>query len=117
MSGKFNGLSDQQWQQIAPSMPTQPKRVGRPSPDLRKVLNSILWVQITGSRWCDVPVGKKWGKRSTAHKWLGKLQDEGIWDKLRQEILNEAQRQSKIDWQKGAIDGSFSPLQRRRRRI
>ena len=30
-------------------------RVGWPSPDLRKVLNASLYIEITGSRWCGVP--------------------------------------------------------------
>lgn len=51
--------------------------MGRPNPDLRKVLNTILYVQITGCRWCDVPVGDRWAKRSTAHEWLGILQKDG----------------------------------------
>ena len=50
MSGKFEGISDSQWGIIKQLLPEQPKRVGRPNPDLRKVLNTILYVEITGCR-------------------------------------------------------------------
>ncbi|MCP5508284.1 MAG: hypothetical protein H7A37_08320 [Chlamydiales bacterium] len=33
--------------------------MGRPNPDLRKVLNTILYVEITGCRWCGVSVGQQ----------------------------------------------------------
>jgi hypothetical protein len=36
-----------------------------------------LWVLITGSRWCDVPRGEQWGSRPSAHRWLGRWQDDG----------------------------------------
>ena len=72
MRGRFEGLLDCQWDIIKPLMPERTKRVGRPNADLRKVLSTILYVQITGCRWCDVPIGEKWAKRSTAHHWMQK---------------------------------------------
>lgn len=109
MSGQFEGITDSQWEVIRSLLPEFKRRVGRPNPDMRKVLNTILFVQITGCRWCDVPVGKQWGKRSTAHEWLGHLQDLGVWDRIRNRILSMAHLAEMIDWDKGAVDGSFSP--------
>src|SRR5262245_15018185 len=109
MQGRFTGLTDAQWSLIENLLPKSPKRVGRPNPDLRNVLNTILYVEITGCRWCDVPIGDQWGKRSTAHEWLGDLQREGIWRKIKDGILGIADLASLIDWEKGAVDGSFSP--------
>lgn len=109
MRGRFEGLSDAQWTIIKPLLPESPRKVGRPNPDLRKVLNTILYVQITGCRWCDVPCGEHWAKRSTAHEWLGHLQKSGVWEQVRNDILCMADLAKKIDWTKGAIDGSFSP--------
>jgi len=114
MAGQFAGLSDAQWKKIKPLLPVQPKRVGRPNPDFKKVLNSIMYVGITGCRWCDIPTGSQWGKRSTAHKWLGELEKLGVWEEVKSVLLNTAGAKSLIDWKKGAIDGSFSLRQRRR---
>ncbi len=109
MSGRFEGMSDSQWTIIKPLVPERSKRVGRPNPDLRKVLNTILYVEITGCRWCDVPIGEKWAKRSTAHESLGHLQEIGIWERIKNGILSMADLVKLIDWEKGAVDGSFPP--------
>jgi transposase len=114
MKGRFTGLTDEQWQVLEPFLPTKRRRVGRPNPDLRKVLNTIFYVQITGCRWCDVPIGEIWAKRSTAHEWLGLLEELGIWEKIRNSILAIADLAKQISWDKGAVDGSFSPWKGRR---
>ena len=79
MPGRFEGLTDEQWKMIDPLIPEEPYVFGRPHPDRRKLLNTILYVLITGCRWCDVPIGSQWAKRSTAHKYLGKWLIEGKW--------------------------------------
>jgi len=114
MSGTFRGLTDREWKILKAFLPKWPKRTGRPNPDFRKVINTILYVLTTGCRWCDVPVGEQWGKRSTAHKWLGIFQELGVWENIRRELLNMAEARSLINWDKGVIDGSFSLRQRRR---
>ena len=93
-----------------------PQRVSKAGPDFRKVLNTILYVEITGCRWCDVPEGDSWGKRSTSHKWLELFQEWGIWDRIRNSILSMADLANQIDWSNGAVDSSFFPRQGRRSR-
>ena len=70
MSGIFNGLNISQWK-ILKLLFLSTHRMGRPGVSLKKICNSILWILITGSRWCDVPKGRQWAARSTAHRWLG----------------------------------------------
>ena len=57
MSGRFEGLTDLQWGFLSSFFPPPPQKRGKGSPpaDRRKVLNSILYILITGSRWCDLP--------------------------------------------------------------
>ena len=107
--------SDEQWNVIEPLIPKRENRVGRPPSNFRKILNTILYVNITGCRWCDVPRGDQWAKRSTAHDWLGLWTHRGVWDQIRNGILCMADLSAKIDWSKGAVDGSFSPGEGRRR--
>jgi len=83
--------------------------VERPPPDFRKVLNTIFYVKITGCRWYDVPKGAQWGKRSTAHQWLGRFQEEGVLDRVRNTLLSMVELAGMLDLDKGAVDGSFSP--------
>jgi len=58
-------------------------------------------------------LGAQWGKRSTSHEWLGKFQKMGVWDRLRNGILSLADLFDGINWEKGAVDGSFSPREGR----
>ncbi|MDQ3828315.1 MAG: transposase [Candidatus Tectomicrobia bacterium] len=48
-----------------------------PHPLVRKVVNTLLYVLITGCRWCDIPRGPQWASRSAAHRWLQGLQVDG----------------------------------------
>ncbi len=109
MRGRFDGITDAQWDLISPLLPEKRKGSGRPNPDFRKVINTILYVQITGCRWCDVPIGDQWGKRSTSHEWLGLFEEMGVWDRIRNAIICMADLARLIDWDKSAVDGSFSP--------
>jgi len=109
MSGKFEGLTDIQWMILMPLLPELLYKFGRPRPDRRKLLNTILYVLITGSRWCDIPTGPQWAKRSTAHEYLGKWEQEGVMYRIKQGMLEVAELNGLIDWKKGSVDGSFSP--------
>ena len=114
--GRFNGLSDAEWEILKDGFPEEPRRRGRPHPNSRRVLNSILYVLITGCRWCDLPIREDWAPRSTAHEWLGIWSETGVLDRLKLMILNHADLRHLIDWRYGAVDGSFSPWEGRWRR-
>jgi transposase len=43
---------------------------GMPSVPFRYVLNSLLYLLITGCRWCDLPRGRIWASKSAVHRWL-----------------------------------------------
>ncbi len=43
---------------------------GMPQAPFRHVLNTLMYVLITGCRWCDVPRGEIWASKSSAHRWL-----------------------------------------------
>jgi transposase len=60
MQGRFDGLTDTQWQMIEPFLPKEPAQRGKryPHAPWRRVCDMILWVLITGSRWCDIPKGE-----------------------------------------------------------
>lgn len=108
MAGTFTGLTDTQWRKLSRHIPRYERGRGRRAPSRRKLLNTILYVLITGCRWCDVPVGKRWGKRSTSHEWLGIWSKDGVMTQLRQATQEEAELYDLIDWERGSIDGSFA---------
>jgi transposase len=79
MVGQFEGLSDLEWclfEDIFP--PALPKRGrGMPHAPFRQLLHTLLYMLITGCRWCDVPRGPQWASKSAAHCWLQRWQAAG----------------------------------------
>ena len=116
--GRFEGLTDAQWQMIEPLLPREPEQRGKgyPHAPWRHVCNTILWVLITGSRWCDVPKGAQWGSRPGAHRWLGRWQEDGTWDQLLQALVEMAELAGLLNLERLAADGFFFQGQGRRRR-
>lgn len=114
----FQSLSDEQWRLIEKLIDYKfPPQRGTPRSDLRKVWNSILFVLTRGCRWVDLPIDRAlFVPRSTAHKWLKQWSIEGVFDKVMSGLLQVAIKQGKIDLSQVAIDGSFSPCARWRRR-
>ncbi len=108
MPGKFNGLTDSEWELLRRLLPDEKNATGRPPSEARSVLNTIFYLLITGCRWCDVPVGKKWAKKSSAHRRLGKWQKNGTFASLKASLLGAAHLAGKIDWQNASVDGSFA---------
>jgi transposase len=84
-----------------------------PHTPFRKVVNTLLYMLITGCRWCDVPHGSQWASTSAAHRWLQRWQTDGTRAAMQARILGVAEEHGMMQWQYGAVDGSFSPWQRR----
>ena len=109
MVGRFNGLTDAQWEILQPLLPKEPEKRGKgyPHAPWRQVCNTIFWVLISGSRWCDVPKGEQWSSRPSAHRWLGRWQKDGTLDKMLQALLETAELAGLLDWKRLATDGFF----------
>lgn len=110
MPGKFNGLSQTQWEMLETLLPSQPENRGKGQPPapFRPILNTIFYVLITGCRWCDIPIGYKWGKRTTSHRWLGIWSTNGTLAKMKARLLGMAHLANKINWENASGDGSFA---------
>lgn len=107
--GRFEGLTDRQWAILAPLVPQEPQKRARgyPHASWRKVCNSIFWILITGSRWCDLPRGEIWGAKTTSHRWLGIWQKDGTLDMMLNAVLSTAELKNLLDWERIAVDGFF----------
>lgn len=115
MPGRFEGLTDVEWQFFEDLFPEPEKRGrGMPAVPPRFALNSMLYVLITGCRWCDLPKGEHWASKSSAHRRLQRWQSNGTLEAIQSRVLGLAHNQGLIKWDAGAVDGSFSPWQGRR---
>ena len=111
MAGRFEGLSDLEWKLFEDIFPNKPEKRdrGMPHAPFRHVLNTLLYILITGCRRCDVPKGEIWASKSSAHRWLKCWQTDGTLENLQARILGIAEERGLIKWSYGAVDGSFSP--------
>ena len=109
MPGRFEGLSDSEWSFFEDIFPVPEKRGrGMPPASPRIVLNSLLYILITGCRWCDLPRGPQWASKSSAHRHLQSWRADGTLNRIKAVILGSAQNKGMINWESGAVDGSFS---------
>lgn len=51
----FREIDDVLWNSIEPYLPPQKPHTGRPRANMRKLMNGILYVFMTGCTWKDVP--------------------------------------------------------------
>ena len=104
----FQGLDREQWALIKHLFPKPPgNKFGRKDLSPKGVMNTILWVLITGARWVDVPVGPRWAARSTAHEWLGQWQKTGLLEKVLNLLLDKADALKLTGFDRLKVDGFF----------
>ena len=117
MPGEFKGLSDSQWAVLEKCFPPLPVKRGRGMPPVprRHALNTILYVAITGGRWCDVPKGEPFASKSSAHRWLKRWRSDGTFDEIKRKLTEMAGELGKIDWTAACVDGALSPRRGRRK--
>jgi putative transposase len=97
-------LTDEQWALIEPLIPAA-KPGGRPrSVDMRRVLNTIFYLNKAGCQWAMLP--KDLAKRSTAYDYFSVWKADGTWqmlmDVVRQQVRIAAGHEPEP--QKAAID-------------
>ena len=104
----FNGRVDSVWEIMKEDLPREEKRAaGMPHADFRCVLNTVLWITITGAKWSDLPKTPAFASKSAAHRWLLKWQRDGTWQKILDKLLRIAAYKKLIDTERLLVDGSF----------
>ena len=75
-------LSDDQWRQIEPLLPTDVR--GKDRVDDRRVISGILHVLKSGCRWCDCP--PEYGPPTTIYNRFVRWAERGVWERLFREL-------------------------------
>jgi len=91
----FHEIDDVLWESIEPYLPPQKSPIGRPRANMRKLFNGILYVVMTGCTWKDVP--RRYGSKSTVHRFHLYLSEHGIYQEIFNELLNKGYDLKKID--------------------
>jgi transposase len=97
-------LTEQQWSKIAPLLPPQKSRRGRPAKDHRTILNAILWVLRTGAPWRDLP--ERYGSWQTAASRFYRWQKEGVWQRVLKELQRQKDHSGEVEWQIHFLDST-----------
>ena len=97
-------LTEEQWQRLAPLLPAQKPRTGRPGKDHRAIINGILWVLRTGAPWRDLP--ECYGPWRTVASRFYRWQKQGLWERLLAEVQREADAAGGMEWEVHFVDGS-----------
>ncbi|PIS02072.1 MAG: transposase [Chlamydiae bacterium CG10_big_fil_rev_8_21_14_0_10_42_34] len=79
----FQMLTDLQWQVLEPFFPKPIKRGrGKPHTAWREVMNSILYVLTTHSKWSSLPRYPGFATKSAAHRWYKAWMANGFLDQV-----------------------------------
>lgn len=88
-------LTDAQWEQIAPLLPPQKPRTGRPAEDHRQVLNGMLWILRTGAPWADLPA--RYGAVGTVSIRFYRWRQTGVFDRVLRRLQAQADARGDLD--------------------
>ncbi len=98
-------LTDEQWEKLAPLLPPQKPKVGRPARDHRLIVNGILWILRTGAPWRDLP--ERYGSWRTVASRFYRWVNAGVWQRVLQALQQQAEAQGQIDWEKHSVDSTI----------
>jgi len=97
-------LTDAQWAQIAPLLPPQKPRTGRPAEDHRQVLNGMLWILRTGAPWADLPA--RYGAVGTVSSRFYRWRQAGVFDRVLRCLQAQADARGDLDWDLHFVDAT-----------
>jgi transposase len=98
-------LTNAQWAQLAPLLPPERPRTGRPNGAHRTILDGILWKLRTGAPWRDLP--ERYGPWSTVYSRFRRWQHAGVWDRLLAAVQRQADAAGRLDWEVHFVDGTI----------
>lgn len=97
-------LTDEEWARLAPLLPSEKPRTGKPNKDHRLVVNGILWRLGTGAPWRDLP--ERYGPWQTVYTRFRRWRLAGVWDRVFAAVQREADAAGHVDWSVQFVDGS-----------
>ena len=97
-------LTDEQFARLAPLLPPQKPRTGRPNKDHRPVIEGICWVLRTGAPWRDLP--ERYGPPGTVSSRFYRWRRDGTWDRILAALQQQADEAGALDWTLHFVDST-----------
>ena len=97
-------LTNEQWTRLAPLLPPQRSRTGRPAHDHRRIVNGMLWILRTGAPWRDLPA--RYGPWQTVASRFYRWRKAGVWERLLATVQQQADSAGRLDWEVHYVDGT-----------
>jgi transposase len=97
-------LTDEQWARLAPLLPPQKPRTGRPNHDHRPIINGIRWILRTGAPWQDLPA--RYGSHKTVSSRFYRWRAAGIWARILVTLQQQADQAGRVDWALHFVDST-----------
>ncbi len=98
-------MTDEQWLKLNPLLPPQKAHTGQPAHDHRRIINGILWLHRTGAPWRDIP--ERYGKHSTISSRFYRWRQAGIWQRIWESLMQQADSEGSIDWEVNFVDSTI----------
>lgn len=90
-------LTDEQWARLAPCLPDNAGKAGRPFADHRRIIQGIIYRYRTGIPWRDLP-RETFGPWQTVWKRHRRWAADGTWDMALAQLTAQADSTDGIDW-------------------
>ena len=87
-------LSDVQWAKLAPLLPPQRPRMGRPPKDHRLIVEAFVWLDRTGVPWRYLP--GEFGSWATVASRFYRWRRQGVWDRALQALQADADARGEL---------------------
>jgi len=94
---RYAVLSDEQWAQVEPLLPSSVGKRSRPFRDHRQVVEGIVYRYRTGIPWRDLP-RQQFGPWQTVWKRHRRFAEDGTWDRVLGVLLVQADAAGDLDW-------------------
>jgi transposase len=98
-------LTDAQWHTLAPLLPPEKPRIGRPNHPHRRIINGILWIVATGAPWRDLP--EHYGPWHTISSRFYRWRRAGIWGRILAALQRHADQYRQLDWSVHFVDSTI----------
>ena len=98
-------LTDSQWERLAPLLPPQKPRTGRPAKDHRTVVEAICWLGRSGAPWRDLPA--EYGPWRTVASRFYRWEQQGVWARVLAALQAQAEARGELEWLLHYLDSTI----------